>query len=403
MVFKIIIEDITSFFQKSFFQKKKSKVPVTAKEALNDKVPKPQSTELPFSSSDIRSAFQKNYSSTQAHSEHLKEPPQTSESPQSFGQTPSSEQASAKELPQTSQSSESSEQPVPAQKPQSSEQTSVPVQTPQISEQVQSSQSYEPRTDSNIQESESSSYDIDEAAIKEFEAMLIANDQSDSETQEIVQQENSHVEEPRQAVEEPQSESAIVPEQSSSRNGFFSSFQEVINQENFSPEQLDGDLLHKMKSYHERMHNGKEPLLHKDAANLALKRRLEELQSLESEWEKLYSQSREVDRSMTRVEEEIDEKTQALRALLNESKQLSLASRNVPSGQEFKLANGDSVSSVAALSRALSREPWLFQRHVTPSRNDFALWLETACVLPELASKVREARSLDDLLSLLRS
>lgn len=337
MVLGTIIENIKSFFQKEeTLLKEPKKAPEIASEALGTERKDSASqsnassettkvvdkhlpdTELPFSSSDLRSALHKESS----------QKPQTSPEPTS--NQPSSRQSSR-------------------------------VPEPEYTE-------------------------IDEDAVKEFEAMLMSHDSNNA----------------SQDVSNTAASTSVRNTSQLSDNGFFSSFKEFIEEGKLDPKHLDGDLLHKMRSFHERMRDGKEPILHKDAANRALKRRLEELQGLEHEWERLYHQSQDVERSMVHVEEEIDERTQALKTLLAESKQLSVAAREVPEGQEFRLANGESVSSVGALFRVLRREPWLFGRHVSGSRNDFALWLESACDLPDLATKVRDAKSHDALISLLK-
>lgn len=187
------------------------------------------------------------------------------------------------------------------------------------------------------------------------------------------------------------------------KDGFFSTFEDFLKEGSLDKSHLDGDLLHKMRVFHQRRQEGKEPLLNEQSASNALQRRLRELQSLEHEWERMYTESRELERSMMHVEEEIEEKTRALRGLVSESEHVSLLSREVPEEQAFILANGARVRSLGGLLRAVRNDAWLFDQHVQSGRNDFAAWVASVFGNQELADKLGSALTHAQFLDVLRS
>lgn len=187
------------------------------------------------------------------------------------------------------------------------------------------------------------------------------------------------------------------------KDGFFSSFEDFIASDSLEKTHLDGDLLHKMRTFHQRRHEGKEPLLSQRSAQDALKRRLGELQSLEHEWERLYAESRDTERAMIHVEGEIEEKSKALRSLVEESEHLSLLSQEVSADQAFVLSNGARVRSLGGLLRAVRNERWLFDQHVSTRRNDFAVWASSVLGNEQLAARLQSAVTFDQFLDVLRS
>lgn len=184
--------------------------------------------------------------------------------------------------------------------------------------------------------------------------------------------------------------------------GFFASFEEFLTEDGISTKHFDGDLLHKMRSFHERQSLGQEPFLHKSSATEALHRRLQELQSLEHEWHHAFVSAKEVERSMIHIEEEIDEKTQALKTLLTESEHLTLLAKETSAEQAFVLADGSSVRSLGSLIRVLHTNPWLYDRHVSVKRNDFALWAEDVFGDKNLASRLKNAKTLQEFVDALQ-
>lgn len=187
------------------------------------------------------------------------------------------------------------------------------------------------------------------------------------------------------------------------KDGFFSSFEEFLETGSLDSSHLDGDLLHKMRNYHERRDEGKEPFVHQRDATEAVRRRLYELQVLEHEWHRRYHEARDLERSMIHLEEEIDERARSLRTLLGESTKVRLFAQEVPPAQAFVFANGERVCSLGALQRVLLRgDAALFSQHVTADRNDFASWIGSVLHMSELAGQIRSVRTRSEVLDLLR-
>lgn len=188
-------------------------------------------------------------------------------------------------------------------------------------------------------------------------------------------------------------------------DGFFSNFQEFMKDPNALDETiLDGDLVHKMRLFHERRNDGKEPFVHQKDASEAIKRKLHELQMLEHEWHTKYTEMKHAERSLINLEEELDQKTQNLKQLLKTTKQLSMVGQKVDDSQGFRLSDGSILTSITALRRAVARMDSLtYSNHVDvrTNRNDFAQWVLDVFKNQALAKAIAETNTKDELLQIL--
>ena len=190
-------------------------------------------------------------------------------------------------------------------------------------------------------------------------------------------------------------------------DGFFASFEEfLLNDASFDPDHVSGDMVEKMRLYHERRAEGKEPMLHAGDAQGSLKRRMRELQVLEGEWQSKFQHSKDIERSLQHLESEIDERTSALRELLVESRHLAALAREAPEEQAFLLRSGDELRSLGALRHALVRmgdTDFFHHVDVGSGRNDFSSWILSVFADEELARAVADAQSRQALIALLGS
>lgn len=187
-------------------------------------------------------------------------------------------------------------------------------------------------------------------------------------------------------------------------DGFFASAGEHAAEHDRLLEALDGDVLHRLRSYHAALDNDRDALLHPRDVTALVSRRLHELQVLEHEWRLHTFERQELDRELVDLEGEIEDRSAALRTLVHNVRSISLFARECADDRAFVLSTGERLRSLGALVRALERmAPETFVRHVDPptGRNHFADWIAYVFDEPALAAQVRAAGTIADLRAVL--
>lgn len=69
-------------------------------------------------------------------------------------------------------------------------------------------------------------------------------------------------------------------------------------------------------------------------------------------------------------------------------------------GCEFVFKDNSKVNTVKELADQLKRKPWLYNNHVTTTRNDFAVWVRD-CIDKTLAGKLFATTSYDGFMNVI--
>jgi hypothetical protein len=202
---------------------------------------------------------------------------------------------------------------------------------------------------------------------------------------------------PRKTVEEP---TRVLEHQGPL---FFAEFEQFMTRENLESEGLlEKDILWRMKEFHRHRQEGKEYYIFSQDAKSAIQRRLTELKDLEKEWFARRSDADAIERELHYIEQDIDTRAQELKRLLTQASTQAKLEHKAPEGHEFVLADGTKVASLQDLHRIAHRMPeWLFLHHVTPTRNDFAIWVRHVLNDQDRAARIESARTRSDLVNAL--
>lgn len=195
----------------------------------------------------------------------------------------------------------------------------------------------------------------------------------------------------------------------------FNNFASYLREQgyNFSDDEIPTDFIEKMKTHHEDRLAKKRHDKHADSLESEISKKLTQLQSLETDWVHKKEEVAAASERMDEIEDEISEKTEELRDLIAQMKSHigsppdtsnNIVSDRLQPSQYFRLADGRMVTSLQELQGLLKvMDDNLFYKHVTPERNDFALWVADVFNDTKLADKIAHVRTKYDLARLLES
>lgn len=195
-----------------------------------------------------------------------------------------------------------------------------------------------------------------------------------------------------------------TPQPTQEQGTFFGEFSHFLMQEDIDAEGiLEKDVLHRMREFHRHHKEGREYYIASKDVQAAVQRKLRELKTLEQEWFHTRQQLDDLERGMTDIEHEIEERTRDLKRLLTQARSRSRLEREAEAGKEFVLSDGRKLRSLLDLKIALRTMPdEVFHHHVTASRNDFSAWVLGAMNDPELSAelgRIRDRHQMDVFLS----
>lgn len=210
--------------------------------------------------------------------------------------------------------------------------------------------------------------------------------------------------------EEPNKEEEQAQEKQSSfeelkkETGFFANILEHVKKHDGSKDKLlSGDLFSRMSNYwdikkHE-VSSGK-PLPTENKLEEDLKNKLENLKILEEKWQVQKLALEQDIKFLHEREIEIQNKVQELRKISNE---LNLF-KNVKPEEYFCLYNGVVLKNLHDLIDILEViDDETFKHHVRKDRNDFSNWIEHVIKDKNLASKIKKAKSKEEMIEIIES
>ncbi len=189
--------------------------------------------------------------------------------------------------------------------------------------------------------------------------------------------------------------------------GYFSEIEHFLKNRDVKEiidEVLNKDFLTSMKDYHETKAQGKPFYLHNEDLKRKLELKMEELRRKEEEWHELKKTADDSERKRQAVEHEIDAEGQELKALFRQVKMNAWLEKEAPKEHYFKLKSGQVLKSLNDLRKALTYMPDdEFYHHMNAHKNDFAAWVQEALKNQELAEKIRQTMTKEDLQELLKN
>jgi len=191
-----------------------------------------------------------------------------------------------------------------------------------------------------------------------------------------------------------------------SNESFFKEVHESVKQEGLNEKVaesiIDKDLLNNMKSYHDER---EEPVLNpsNNTVNNEIESKLEQLKTLESEWKEGRNQLKEFERSLLTKETEINLRLSELKSILKHIKTKEVLDVKPHESEHFKLEDGRVISNIRELVDSLKgfQGDVLYSKHVQGEKNDFANWVEHTFGQTELAAKLRETKTKEEMLKVL--
>jgi len=189
--------------------------------------------------------------------------------------------------------------------------------------------------------------------------------------------------------------------------GYFSEIEHYIRNKDVNEildDVLKKDFLTGMKDYHDTKAQGKPFYIHTEDLKTKLKAQMDELRGLEEEWHGLRARIEAEEKKKKQVEQRIDAESQELKDLFKQIKVNQLLEKEAFKEHYFKLRNGQELKSLNDLRKALSyMADEEFSHHANPERNDFATWTREALQMPELAEKIKNAKSKEELQEALKN
>lgn len=132
--------------------------------------------------------------------------------------------------------------------------------------------------------------------------------------------------------------------------------------------------------------------------NEEVSKKIDELQSLEIEWQKMQLEHEKLKDMLSSKEQHIENH---IKDLKKKFKGMHFHA-NAPEHHAFILHNGTRLKSLNDLSGALQKmEDGVFFSHVNSSKNDFSQWIKDVMSLNDLADKIYPAKSRQEMVSLL--
>jgi len=210
------------------------------------------------------------------------------------------------------------------------------------------------------------------------------------------------------------------PESEEKDNSFWNRFDEFLKDKNYDESIINAvsekDLFDKMKMFHDCNKQGKPFVFDEKDIVGGLSKKMDELKSLEKEWD-------EASRQLATHKSFIAEKENEIRNRINELKDIISNFKKVKKNDlieapvqkaarqyiaehpqhYFYLSNGLVLKSLEDFKSALfNMADAVFYSHVSSDRNDFANWVRDVLKDSELADRIRMAASRQQLLELLQ-
>ena len=220
------------------------------------------------------------------------------------------------------------------------------------------------------------------------------------------QQQEARDERPTQAAA-PSSEKEDYYAPRNLGEGYFSEIRHYIKNKDVKEiidDVIAKDFLTGMKDYHDQKSQGKPYYLHSQDLKEKLERQMHELMEREESWHELKAQMAENERRKATLEKEIDQEGEELKELFRLIKTNQILEKEAGADQQFGLRNGQKLKSLNDLRKALgymSDDDFSF--HANDSKNDFAEWARHALRMPDMAEKIRQAKTKDELSAALKS
>lgn len=173
----------------------------------------------------------------------------------------------------------------------------------------------------------------------------------------------------------------------------------LIDEKHLSPDELRSrNLVEEMKAYWNDQKTVFQQLKETQKLEQELVSNIEELQRYEQEWQQLENQLEENKRSLKEKEIQIEKETLRLKDVLRKWNLKKDASEK----HYFHLKNGVYCKNVMELLNALRKmDDTTFHHHVTPEKNDFAIWVHDVFNDKTLASELESIVSKEKMIEIL--
>lgn len=180
--------------------------------------------------------------------------------------------------------------------------------------------------------------------------------------------------------------------------GFFSNLFDITKKQGINKKLLDKDLYKGMKDYYSVKTGIDIKSITKKELEDNITKKLDELKLLERNWQKQKEFVEENKKILLEEEKKIQDKTEELKPLL---KKMNFY-KEVPVGKYFRSKEGVIVKSIFELLNLLKIiDDEVFMHHITKERNDFSLWVKEVVGDKELATKLSNAVSRKDMITIL--
>ena len=179
-------------------------------------------------------------------------------------------------------------------------------------------------------------------------------------------------------------------------------FKEQNGQKNIQ-DHLSNNLVKRMKIYHDSLRKGDFFFLDTDDIEEKIYRKLVKLKELESEWVVRNEQYQETRELLLEKEEEIEQNINELKEMMRSAERFKLFSQRCNESEGFRLSNAILYSPQELLYELEKMPDEVFSHYANNQKNDFANWIEGVFGLSDLAEKIKEAKSREDLIRILKN
>ena len=199
---------------------------------------------------------------------------------------------------------------------------------------------------------------------------------------------------------------SVMTNTNAQQNGFFSElYGHLAKEESYLHDKIpktviQRDMFNEMQAF---WREKKSQLIKKNmktAIKAALMKKIEQLQKLEVEWQRLQLEKEKLDDEIAHKEILIDNH---VRDLKKSFKKLHLSLDTSPE-HEFVLSNGFRLKNLQELADALRTMDYsVFENHVTTHKNDFANWVKDVMGLNDLADSMTTIKNREVMANLIEN
>jgi len=199
---------------------------------------------------------------------------------------------------------------------------------------------------------------------------------------------------------------SVMTNTNAQQNGFFSElYGHLAKEESYLHDKIpktviQRDMFNEMQAF---WREKKSQLIKKNmktAIKAALMKKIEQLQKLEVEWQRLQLEKEKLDDEIAHKEILIDNN---VRNLKKSFKKLHLSLDTSPE-HEFVLSNGFRLKNLQELADALRTMDYsVFENHVTTHKNDFANWVKDVMGLNDLADSMTTIKNREVMANLIEN